>query len=54
MLVDDGRKRPGVMAQSIRALLRGDDSADALAGAVAIADGIHALLAIAKQGARRG
>jgi hypothetical protein len=54
-LVADGRQKPGRMALSIRALLSGEDSVEALAGAVAIADGIHAMIALAKRGGgRRG
>ncbi len=48
-LIRDGRQRVGIMGQCIEALVRGDDGIDATAGAVFIADGIHALIALQAQ-----
>lgn len=45
-LVRDGRQKVGIMGRCIEALVRGDEGADATAGAVFIADGIHALIAL--------
>ena len=45
-LIRDGRQRVGIMGQCIEALVRGDEGPDATAGAVFIADGIHALLSL--------
>ena len=45
-LIRDGRQKVGIMGQCIEALVRGDDTTDATAGAVFIADGIHALIAL--------
>jgi hypothetical protein len=48
-LIRDGRNKVGIMGQCIEALVRGDDGINATAGAVFIADGIHALIALQAQ-----
>lgn len=44
--ISEGRNKVGIMGQCIEALVRGDEGIDATAGAVFLADGIHALLAL--------
>lgn len=48
-LIRDGRQKVGIMGRCIEALVRRDESTDATAGAVFIADGIHALIALQAQ-----